>query len=376
MSRPVRVLWLSKGLGPGGAERLLVSLARTIDPVKVELHAAYLLPGKAHLASELEAAGVETTCLDGESAFDVRWLSRLRRLVKVYRPDVVHSHSPQPAALARPLVRAQGTHRPALAYTEHNSWDGYRMPTRMANAATWALDDYHLAVSRTAFDSIPPFLNNRTEVLVHGVDLAAVRAHTADRDRVRRELGLSDGEILVVTVANLRQHKDYPTLLEAARIVTDSGVPVRFVAVGQGPLEPAIRAHSERLRLGDAFRLLGYRTDVLDLMAAADIFCLSSIAEGYPVSLMEALALGKPVVATSVGGVQEAVRNGVEGLLVPPRAPDRLAAALVALQDRGMRTSMGDAARDRSAEYDIHRAAERHERLYMNLAADRNFARP
>jgi glycosyltransferase involved in cell wall biosynthesis len=175
--------------------------------------------------------------------------------------------------------------------------------------------------------------------------------------------------VLVVTVANLREHKDYPTLLAAARRVMDAGAPVRFAAVGQGPLEGFVRSEIERLGLGGVFSLLGHRPDALDVLAAADVFALASVAEGYPVSLMEALALGKPVVATAVGGIPEAVRDGVEGLLVPPGAPGALAEALVALAgDPGRRAAMGVAALERSSLFDIRRAAARHEEIYEMLA--------
>ena len=367
------MLWLSKGLGPGGAERLLVSLARTIDRSKFELHAAYLLPGKTQMADELRSAGVVTICLGGESPLDVRWVARLRQVVGSLRPDIVHSHSPHPASLARPALLALGPRRPALVYTEHNSWEGYRGATRAANAATWLLDDYRLAVSRTAFESVPEWMRGRTEVLVHGVDLREVSARSGSRARVRAELGVADGETLVVTVANLREHKDYPTLIEAARQVIASGTAVQFVAVGQGPLEPSIRAEINRLGLQRRFKLLGYRADSLDVIAAGDVFCLSSTAEGYPVALMEALALGRPVVATAVGGIPEAIRDGVEGILVPASSPMALADALVTIAaDPARLRSMSSAAYKRASAFDIRRAAIRHEVVYGTFAAVRH----
>lgn len=359
------MLWLSKGLGPGGAERLLVSLARNIDTERFLIRAAYLLPEKRQLVPELEAAGVRTSCLDGGGP-SLAWLARLRRLVGEFQPGAVHIHAPQPAAMARPLLRALGRRRPAIVYTEHNTWGGYRLPTRLANAATYPLDDYRLVVSQTAYASIPRAYRARTEVLVHGVDLEAVRSHLAARNRIRDDLGVSPSEILVVTIANLREHKDYPTLLAVARRVASAGAPVRFAAVGQGPLEGRIRADIDTLGLGRTFSLLGYRADALDVLAGADIFTLSSIAEGYPVSLMEALALGKPIVATAVGGIPEAVRDGVEGLLVPPGSAAKLAGALLSLAaDRSQREGMATAALKRSEMFDIRRAAGHHEELYL-----------
>ncbi len=370
--RAVRILWLTKGLGPGGAERLLVALARTIDRTRFSCRAAYLLPAKAHLAGDLAEAGVESVCLDGASPYDPRWALRLRRLVAGGGVDVVHVHAPMPAAVARPVLRSLGRRRPAIVYTEHNTWGGYGRATRWANALTYPLDDARLAVSAPAAASIPRLLRGRTEVLVHGIDLDAVRAHSHARGRLRAELGVDEQTVLVVTVANLRAHKDYPTLLRAARRAVDAGVPVRFAAVGQGPLEGEIRAMVTRLGLDTTFALLGYRPDALDVLAAGDIFALSSLAEGYPVSLMEALALGLPVVSTSVGGIPEAIRSGVEGLLVPPSKPDLLGDALTTVAaDTPRRAAFSKAAAARAELFDIRRAAARIEEVYEAVARRR-----
>jgi glycosyltransferase involved in cell wall biosynthesis len=361
----LRVLWLTKGLGPGGAERLLVALARTIDRDRFSATAAYLLPEKDHLVGELAEAGVPAVCLDGASEHDPRWAARLRRLVQDRDIDVVHLHAPYPAAVARPVLRSLSRRRPAIVYTEHNNWDGYGRATRWANALTYPLDDARLAVSPAALASMPSPFRRRTEVLIHGIDLDEAAAHGAARERVRAELGVADGTVLVVTLANLRAHKDYPTLLAAARRALDAGAAIRFVAVGQGPLEADVRAQAHRLGLGDAFELLGYRADALDVLAAGDIFTLSSMAEGYPVSLMEALALGLPVVATAVGGIPEAVRTGVEGLTVPAARPDLLGDALAELAgDAEKRAEFGRAARARAALFDIRRATARIEAVY------------
>jgi glycosyltransferase involved in cell wall biosynthesis len=267
--------------------------------------------------------------------------------------------------VARPALRSLGRRRPAIVYTEHNGWDGYGLATRWANALTYPLDDARLAVSPAALASMPAPFRRRTEVLVHGIDLDNVAAHGTSRERMRAELGVGDDTVLVVTLANLRAHKDYPNLLGAIRRALDTGAAIRVVAVGQGPLEADVRALAGRAGLGNEFQFLGYRPDALNVLAAGDIFTLSSKAEGYPVSLMEALALGLPVVATAVGGVPEAVRSGVEGITVPPGRPDLLGDALAALAgDAGKRAEFGRAARARSALFDIRRSTERIEAVY------------
>lgn len=362
------MLWLTKGLGPGGAERLLVALARTIDRDRFSCTAAYLLPEKQHLVGELGEASVPAVCLEGAAEQNLRWAVRLRRLVLDRGIDVVHVHAPYPAAVARPVLHTLGRQRPAIVYTEHNSWEGYGMATRWANALTYPLDDARLAVSPAALASMPARFRRRTELLVHGIDLDEVAAHRKSRERVRAELGVGDDTTLVVTLANLRAHKDYPTLLGATRRALDAGATIRVVAVGQGPLEAEVRKRADQLGLGDAFELLGYRADALDVLAAADLFTLSSKAEGYPVSLMEALALGIPVVATAVGGIPDAIRSGMEGITVPAGRPELLGDALADLAgDAGRRATLGEAARARSALFDIRRATARLEALYEDV---------
>jgi glycosyltransferase involved in cell wall biosynthesis len=349
---------------------LLVSLARTIDSSRASCRAAYLLPAKTHLVAELAAAGVESICLNAVKPRDLAWAGRLRRLVQADEVDVVHIHAPYPAAVVRPVLRALGRSRPAIVYTEHNTWDGYGLVTRWANALTYPLDDARLAVSEATRESIPRRLRGETEVLVHGVELETVRAHWPARQRVRAQLEVDDRTTLVVTVANLRPDKDYPTLLRAAKRTLETGAAIRFAAVGQGPLEKELRAEATRLGLGDGFRFLGFRSDALDLLAGADLFALSSRAEGYPVSVMEALALGVPVVATTVGGIPEAVRSGVEGILVPVSRPDLLAGALMELaRDPRKRSRMSAAATERSAWFDIRRSTTRIQAVYEEVAA-------
>jgi glycosyltransferase involved in cell wall biosynthesis len=294
-----------------------------------EYEAAYLLPWKNHLVPELTKFGVATHCLDVRSELDARWLVRLDRLVRRRRFDVVHVHSPSVAAAARPLAKLRAhQHRPAVVYTEHNGWASYKTATRTANRATYRLNDASIAVSDDVRASIPPSLQARVEVVRHGVDVHRVRGARADREAVRVELGVEPDEVLAVTVANLRAQKNYPGLFAAAQIALDRGVPVRFATAGQGPLEAEVRAEHAARGLGDRFQVLGYCDRATSLIGAADVFVLASHHEGLPVSVMEALVLGVPVVAPAVGGLREAVTDGESGLLVRPDDPDALAEAI------------------------------------------------
>jgi len=365
----VRVLWLIKGLGPGGAERLLLSAARAHDHTRFAISVAYLLPWKDALTDDLRAAGVTVHCLDVRRPCDVGWPARLRRLLITPGYDILHLHSPMVAGVARLVVRTlPKAQRPRVVTTEHNEWWSYVFPTRVVNAVTFSLDDAHLAVSDDVRRSVPRRLRAGVRTVVHGTAVDAARAVRAQREAVRGELGFGPDDVVVGTIANFRAQKGYPDLLAAVRIVADRVPQLRVVAVGQGPLEAEIRARHAELGLGDRFRFLGYRDDALRVLAACDIFTLASLYEGYPVALMEALAVGLPVVATAVGGVPDAVRQGVEGLVVPPSRPDLLAAALEALAtDPELRGRMAEAALRRGLQYDIVDAVRHIEATYDRL---------
>ncbi len=347
-ARPLRVLWLTKGLGPGGAERLLVTHAAVTDPDRVTYEAAYLLPHKRHLVAELEALGVATHDLASPRDVDPRWLRRMGRLIDEGSFDVVHAHSPAPAAQARLLVRSiPRSRRPAFVYTEHNRWPSHSRATRTANSATFGLNDAVITVSDEVRESMAPRHAAVARTIVHGIDVDAVAALRSDRNAVRAELGVTSGQILAITVANFRAPKGYPDLLDAASRVASVRPDVRFVIVGQGPLEDELQAEHARLRLGDTVTILGYRPDAPRLTAAADLFVLASHHEGIPVAVMEALAAGVPVVATRVGGLAEAIEDGSSGRLVPARRPQLLADAIVDLAadaDERRRLSVGAAA--------------------------------
>jgi glycosyltransferase involved in cell wall biosynthesis len=293
-------------------------------------------------------------------------LVRLRRL-SGRGFDIVHTHSPAVAAALRPVVRST-RRRPALVHTEHNLWSSFGRITRAANRATLPLDDLHLAVSDEVRESMSPRAQSRTRVVVHGVPVDDLNGRRGERAARRSALGLIDDDIVVTTVANMRWTKDYPSLLRAAVAVTALHPKVRFLAAGQGPLENDVRAEVERLGLGDRFRVLGYVDDAAAVLSASDVFVLASQVEGLPIALLEAMAMGLPVVATRVGGTPQVVTDGVEGLLVPPGRPDELATAIASLvDDAPRRQSMSAAAAERAHDFGIERAARQLEALYAEI---------
>jgi len=365
----LRVLHLIKGFDVGGAERIISLLVQVGDRERFDYAVAHALAGADGPAAPVRAAGVPVHDLGAAGQWDLRWVARLRRLLRDGRFDVLHVHLPYTAGLGRIAARSLGPgRRPRVVHTQHNMWSRTEWPTRLLSGATWWMDDADLAVAESVRADLPPLLARRTEVLLHGVDRREVAPEAAAA--VRRELGVQPGEVLVVTVANLRREKAYEVLLASARTLLEEDLPVRFVAVGHGPLEQEVRALHRRLGLGERFRFVGLRTDVAEILAAADVFTLASHHEGFPLSVMEALGAGVPVVATRVGELPAVVREGVDGILVPPGDHDALAGALRAVvADEARRQAMTAAAREGGARFDIRAASGRIEDLYVGLHA-------
>jgi glycosyltransferase involved in cell wall biosynthesis len=349
---------------------LLVAAAAAHDRDRYTLEVVYLLPWKDHLVGELEALGVQCTCLDVRNEKDLRWVGRLRRRLRGDPVDVVHAHSPYVAAFTRLAVRSlPRARRPAMVTTEHNPWTTFKAPTRHANAATAALDDATIAVSQETFDSMSSRTRRHTQVLAHGVDVHGLSELKAERDAVRAEFGFDAATVVAGTVANYHPKKDWPNLLRTARTLADRGAPVRFLAVGQGPLEAEVHALHRELGLDGIVTLTGYRNDAARLMAGADVFVLASRYEGLPVAVMEACALGLPLVTTAVGGLPDEFTDGIDARMVPSGDCDALAEAIEAVaSDFELRVTLGRAAAARAADFDVRRAVTSIEHLYDEVA--------
>ena len=361
---------LIKGLGPGGAERLVLNQVRA-EQGRVRHQVAYVVAEKSHLVPELEAAEAVVDRLREPRG---GWVWDLRRLLHDHPTDIVHCHSPAIAAVARLVVRTLPRHRrPAVVGTEHNRWPRHHRVTRTANRLTIRLEAATIAVSDDVAATISGARPGQVRTIVHGIDLAAVRSE-ADRSSARAELGATPDDVVVACVANLRPEKALDELVEAARSALTDAPSLRFVLIGQGPLAGDVDRWIADAGIGDRFTALGYRTDVARLLSGADLFTLSSHHEGLPVAIMEALALGLPVVATRAGGVPVAV--GDAGILTPIGDPAALAAGFVRLAEHpDERARFAGLAAERAAEFSIERAVAEIGAVYDEaIAADRRRA--
>jgi glycosyltransferase involved in cell wall biosynthesis len=371
VATPARVLWLIKGLGPGGAERLLVESARFVDRDRFQVRAAYLLPWKDHLVTELEDGGVPVVCLGARRELDPGWVRGLRHLVRAGAIDLVHAHSPVPAIAARTALRG-----PAVVTTEHNTWDRYRPVTRRVNALTFGRQRAAIAVSQEVARSFGQRTRPPVHVIANGVDVGRIRERAMPREAARDELGLPPDVPVVGAIGGLTAKKGFVFLVRAARRVLEAVPRARVVIVGLPIDDAPVRAAIAAEGLGEQVVLAGYRPEAARLLPAFDVFALPSLFEGMPVSLLEAMAAGLPSVASRVGGVPEVATDGVDALLVPPADEAELAAALVALlTDDARRSDMGAAARSTAERFSLEETVRRTQDVYDEALASR-VARP
>ena len=260
-------------------------------------------------------------------------------------------------------------------YTEHGPWHHYRARTYLPNMITFWRNDHVFAVSEFVHRSIryPPGLSTfrlpHVETLYHGLDIASVERWKSE-DGVRDGLGIDADAPVVGTIANFRPQKRHSVLLEAADLVRKRIPNVRFLFVGQGPMEDQVKKRAWQMGLKDTVVFAGYRTDVPQVLASLDVFALSSGWEGLSIALLEAMACGLPAVASRVGGVSEVIEDGKSGLLVPPDDPHSMADEIIRmLGNRSLAEKLGAEARLRARRFDIRATVRREEAVYAELLA-------
>lgn len=263
---------------------------------------------------------------------------KVYRLLRSVRPEVVHTHTAKAGALGR--VAAWLARVPVRVHTFHgHTFHGYFGPfaTRVFLAIERALARLTTRIvvlsESQARDIVHSYrICDRAQVAIIplGLDLERFRPHRANGGRAsfRRELGVRDGVPVVTTVGRLVPIKNHDLFIDAAASLVRRGVEAMFVIVGGGPEEPRLRARVEELGLSRHVRVLGWRTDLERIYAGTDVVVLSSRNEGTPVALIEALAAGRAVVATDVGGVRDVLAGGYLGQIVPPDQPEALARAV------------------------------------------------
>jgi glycosyltransferase involved in cell wall biosynthesis len=352
----IRVAHVAPGLAVGGLERMLVDLARHSDRSRFEL--SFIAIGEnGAMGQELAALGHSVTALGKKAELDPSLCLRLRRHLLESGAEVVHTHNNTALVYGAVAARLVGARQ--IIHTRH----GVEPVSRKAAALIRLIARSVNRLVCVSEDNAGLALNegmpsDRLQTLLNGIDVQAFPYR-----------GPSSGGRLV-TVARLSPEKDIGTLIRAVAIARSSRQDLRLDIVGDGPCRDQLETLSASLGLNDAIRFLGERYDVAEVLPSASLFILPSLTEGISLTILEAMSIGLPVVATAVGGNLEVVVDGVTGRLVKPGDPEALAQAIChVLAAPGAARRMGRLGRERvEANFDIRRTVRQYETLYTSVS--------
>jgi glycosyltransferase involved in cell wall biosynthesis len=340
------ILLLNETSGPGGAETVLYNIAKNLDRNRYLPRVVLFRSGwfRDYLVDE----GIPVDIIQSHRSWDLTFIRQLSRYCKEHRIDLIHAHLPGANLYGSVVGKLLGI--PVIC-TLHNEYimpgsverfSGVKMfiirslASRLVIVAEYMRGDY------LRRGKIP----SRKMVLIYN----GVRQEQADSSfdiaEFKRQIDFRDGDILIANIANLRTPKGHMILMDAAAKVCGEMPQAKFLLIGEegdGKIKAAILDKMKQYGLGDKVKLMGFRRDVSQILKHVDIFMLSSISEGLPVSVVEGMRSGLPVIATEVGGLPEVVENGASGYLVKPGDSEKLAAKLIELcKNPSLRKTMGN----------------------------------
>jgi glycosyltransferase involved in cell wall biosynthesis len=373
-----RVLYFTDARAFGGAESALLTLLAGLD--RDQWQATLVCPWTADTTPLLEGAhalGAAVWPIDPlDAGPTVARLIAFGRRIRAARPDIFHAHLSWPLACRHGLATAIGARVPVIVATEHLYFDvdvGTR--TALVQRVLARGIDAYIAVSRAtaaALAAALPIPAGKIRVVHNGIPVKSFASPSTHPD-VANPLRNKEDRPVVLAVGRLHEQKGHRFLVDAA-----SAIPVaRFAVAGDGPDRASLETQVHASGLQDRFTFLGARRDISHLLAACDVFVLASLYEGLPLSVLEAMAAGKPVVATRVGGVEEAIVDGATGLLVRSGNAGELAAAIRwILADPQRARAMGEAGRERvnrhfTADRMVSKTVDLYEQLWKSARAHR-----
>jgi len=365
----IRVLQLIDGLKIGGAEVLLRDLVHGLRDADFQVSVGFSSSGP--IQESIRDMGISPTRLPRLTRVDPILFSSMCQLIRRERPQIVHTHlfkSDFHGRLAARLCKV-----PVIVSTAHNvdAW-ARRMPLGYIYGLTARFADRIIAVSDEVRDFQIRYTNTPPGKIVtihNGVDVSVFENQIESGKAVRIELGLSESAPVIGIVGRLERQKDHKTFLEAAVRIKRSLPEARFMIVGDGSLREELISRARALDLLPAAHFCGIRKDIPAVLAALDVLVFSSRWEGLPVTLLEGMAAGLPVVSTAVGGVPGVVIENETALLVSPGNPEALAkACLAVLHNKDLAGKLGAAGRQRVFEkYNMQSMISCTIELYRNL---------
>lgn len=357
-------------LSTGGMEKFVIDLIPRFDTIKVQ-STVCCIGEIGDLSDRLREAGIKIHLVNKSLMGQLRFYHELTNIFRRERVDIAHSYS---GVYRDAVIPAMWARVPINIHTDQGKF--YPDPdSRRARFNHWFFSHFRDMVVAVS-DELRNYLidevklhPNKVTTIYNAVD---VQEHNLaiDVNAKKGTLDISQDEKIIGIIARLVPVKDHQTLFLAFKKIRQVNPKIRLLVVGEGPLEQELKNYVSSLSEEKNIIFLGNRTDVKELLHIMDIVCLSSIHEGLSLTLLEAMASARPVIATNVGGNAELVIDGLTGFLVPSQNPDRMAETLAKLlKDEEKRKSMGEMGRRRVEErFNIQGSVKQYEDLYFSLA--------
>jgi glycosyltransferase involved in cell wall biosynthesis len=366
---PMRILFVVNGFAAGGGELKLLELVSELKRrYGTRYRAVVAAVGQSGpLRESFEGIANRTVVLPKKHPYDVSQVAGLFKLIREERIDLVQTTLFYADVIGTLAARLAGVNRIV-------SWEAVTQPYGVKQMAAYRLAAKGYTVSVSVSEAIRDQVRRerrvpaaKTRTIRYGVD--AEKFNPVSGGSYRNELGIPRGKIVFGTIARLTEQKGHRYLLEALPKIVPECPDALFLFAGDGPLRASLEARAAALGVERHVRFLGFRSDVVSLLAAFDAFVLPSLYEGLPNAVLEAMACARPVIATSVDGTPEAVVHGETGLLVPPGDPAALADALLYfVRNRSLMKRMGRNGRERAVnEFGIDRQISAFDELYRKL---------
>jgi glycosyltransferase involved in cell wall biosynthesis len=366
---PVKVLHIIKSLGRGGAEMLLPETLKLHNRQQFEFHYIYFLPWKDQMVNEIVTAGGKVTCLAASDNIKLMLkVGQVVHYVREHKIEIIHAHLPWAGVVARLAGRVAGV---PVIYTEHNKQERYHFATRWMNLLTMNWLTSVVAVSQDVENSIKKFkpgLKSSLHVILNGVNIDHFAPGKFDAKTVKASLDIPQSSPVIGTIAVFRFQKRLDLWIEIASKILQQFPDTHFVIVGDGPLKEMLLEKQKQSGIAERIHFTGLQTEVRPYLAAFDLYMMTSIFEGLPIALLEAMASGCAVISTDAGGIKEVIREKNEGLLCSVDEPLRLVEFARLLAEEGKRKSIALAGRKRIEEsFSMNAMVKALEQTYLDV---------
>ena len=339
--RKLNVIHLVEELTIGGLEKILTTIVLNLDKKKYNVSVWCLREG-GFFADKLVKEGIDVKILHISTSRNPLSIYKLYRFLKSHKFDIIHTHAYSAGTIGRMSAFLAGV--PVIISHNHSVYDYYG---KFYNLVEWFLSlitDRVICISEVVngFANKTQRINSKKLITIHnGIDDVCDLTEKSSSD-LKKELGIPINHPVICTISHMEEHKGLKYLLEAASLLLQSKNDVSFLLVGEGVLKKELKILCADLKIEKNVIFAGEQSDISEILSLSDIFVLPSLREGLPLTILEAMACGKPVIATNVGGIPEIVKDGENGILVYPKDPETLYMAMnELLGDREKREKMG-----------------------------------